>query len=436
MKTLLTITAMLTCFILANAQRLNVGDFNSIDAGATVTISLIQSDSNVVTQTNGVPGRSANVKVENGVLRIHSGPGKYEIRVKNLEGITARDAATIKSQKILNSTNLKINVSDASTVILDLNGTAVEATTKDASTLKLAGTASSFTITSSDASTVKASDLQTTTVNAISHDASRIMVCPITKITAKADGSSLIKYVGSPTEKNTSATDASVVKSDDGKTVTSGTDISSDGTANDSTDDEKGYYSHGFNDGFIGWGYVLGSDNAGATIRYGRSREFYMGVGGGYKFVKWNGIGVDVYYKSTGFFLNQDSTKKFPNTALHNQEKIALDNFGATVFDRFFIKHMFFDGGVYFEWAFSTRHVTWDDNHAAGRIGSSTKVIDRGLTFANTSNYGLSFRLGWQNGVSFYFNYRLSDMFKTTQGYPVAPPEMPQYTLGIVFGSF
>jgi hypothetical protein len=188
---------------------------------------------------------------------------------------------------------------------------------------------------------------------------------------------------------------------------------------------------HKMKDAFIGLGFVMGPSDFRAKVRYGTSREFIIGAGFGYKFVKWNGIGIDIYYKSTGYFLTQDSNKILPNTIQHNSEKISLDNFGGLVFDRFTFGKLFFDGGFYYDWAFYTKHIAWDNYTVAnGSGGSSTKAIDRQLVFLNPSNYGLMFRLGNPNGASFYFNYRMSNVFKSGSIYP----ELPPYVIGITIG--
>jgi hypothetical protein len=182
-------------------------------------------------------------------------------------------------------------------------------------------------------------------------------------------------------------------------------------------------------DAFIGAGFVLGPSSTSASVLYGQSREFTIGFGMGYKFVKWNGIGIDIYYKSTGYFLKQDSNKVLPNKIINTSEKISFDNFGGLVFDRFYFGKIYFDGGLYYDWAFYTKHITWNKDTMAN-TGSTTKTIDRQLTFLNPANYGLTFRFGSTKGLSLYFNYRLSNVFKSGEAYPKLPP----YILGLVIG--
>ncbi len=195
------------------------------------------------------------------------------------------------------------------------------------------------------------------------------------------------------------------------------------------TDSTQTPGSHKIQDAFISGGFVLGPTAKSASVLYGQSREFTIGFGMGYKFVKWNGIGIDIYYKSTGYFLKQDSNKVLPNHILHSSEKISFDNIGGLIFDRFYFGKIYFDGGFYYDWAFYTKHITWDKDTVANS-GSTTKTTDRQLVFLNPANYGLTFRFGNTKGVSLYFNYRLSNVFKSSETYPKLPP----YVLGLVIG--
>ena len=187
--------------------------------------------------------------------------------------------------------------------------------------------------------------------------------------------------------------------------------------------------SHKMQDAFIGGGFVLGSSAADGKVNYGQSREFMVGAGTGYKFCKWNGIGIDIYYKSTDFYLKQDSAKVLPNNVQHSSEKISFDNIGGLVFDRFYFGKVYLDGGFYYDWAFYTKHITWDKDTAAN-AGTTVKTIDKQLKFLAPTNYGLTFRFGSQTGISFYFNYRLSKLYKSDVTYP----QLPAYVLGLTVG--
>ena len=194
-------------------------------------------------------------------------------------------------------------------------------------------------------------------------------------------------------------------------------------------------YDHRIPDVFGGFGFVIGNSNAGAKINYGESRELFLGFGGGWLITKWDGIGFDIYYKSTSFYLAQDSGKTLPSKDIHQSEKLTFDNFGGRVFERIYMGKFFVDVGPYFEWTFFTKHVTWDSYSFS--FGNTTKVTERQLNFTNPTSYGFIFMAGKNLlGPVIYFNYRLSNLFKSPSSQGIFYPELPKYVIGITLGIF
>lgn len=437
MKTLISITTLLSITTMLHAQsgKRALGDFTMLEVHAASSVTITQSDSNAISTESdgGLPLAITNI--DNGVLRIgSSGNVSCHVWVKNLKAIKAKDASSVHSDNTLNTSSLDIVESDASIVNLSLKAGAVSAITKDASTLKLSGTADSLTVVSSDASTVKAQDLEAGKVTIKGSDASRIKVWAKNKISAKADDGSVVSYKGEPSEKSISANDNGVIKTEDGETVVKGdSDDKTSSSTNDSTSSSHSGFKHRFDDAYVGFGWVSGPNHNNADVQYGRSREFSIGFGEGYKFFKWNGIGVDVYYKSTDFFIEQNAMKTFPDATIHNAEKIAFNDFGGLLFDRFFIGKYFIDAGIYGDWIFHNRIVTWDHYD----IGGTTKTITRNaLPLLSDFDHGVQARIGSKNGISFFFNYRMTDLLKQPDGSTNGAPQLPPYVFGIDIGGF
>jgi hypothetical protein len=439
MKTLISITSLLALTVALHAQsseKRNLGTFTGIDIRDAGSVNLIQSDTDDITINSKGDLKLITTKVDDGILKIRSNSGvTCDVRIHDLKSISAHDAAVVKSQNTLKVSALNIKESDASNINLDIDGGSVTAVAKDASVLKLTGTASKLDALSSDGSSIKTTELKADTVTASASDGGVIKTWAVNKITAKATDGGVINFKGTPALKNTSADDGGAIKSDDGSTIIKEGDT--DESDKDDSTTSSGGMDHSMQDGYIGFGYVAGPEHAGARVMYGRSREFNFGFGNGYKFCKWNGIGYNVYYKSTDFFLEPDADKVLPSPVIHNAEKIAFNNIGGLVFDRFYFGKFFLDGGFYYDWIFWNRHVTWD-NYPNGdnASSSSTKTIDRNLSFIKSTDYGVQFKLGTKNGVALYFNYRLSNLFKPVSGSATGLPELPPYVLGINFGIF
>jgi Putative auto-transporter adhesin, head GIN domain len=449
MKKVIYLLASALFCLNAEAQYSNkqsVADFNAIEVGSAARITLVQSDTDYIVLTSKMPvDKMHNIEVEDGVLKITSPVGgNIEVHVKNLRSIKVNDAAKVTCTDTLKADNLSVHVSDAGYADILVHAKMLKARSNDASRVTLSGTADSLDVKASDGAHIKAADLKALNVHAISSDGSNVSVWAVNSINANATDGSDIHVKGTPVQKNTNAADGGSVSM--GDTVEKPVSNNSGG-------------KKGFNidkDAFIGMGFVMGGTKAGnaysgssypngkvdANVKYGSSREFILGFGHAYNLAKWNALGWDVYYKSTDFYLNQDSTKTFPNKALHQAEKLSFQNFGGLIYDRFYIgRKIFLDGGIYGDWTFHSKWVTWDGNSPSA---SSTKTIERNFSYVNPTNYGVMVRFGMTKGLSVYFNYRVSNLFKPIDydaGGVATPlymyyPELPAYTIGITLGSF
>jgi len=439
MKKLICITASLAFLANAEAQyvsKKNVGDFNAIEISSAVRINLIQSDSNYVTLSSKDSIKKVpKMEVKGSTLEISSlFHGTIDVHVKNLTSLRVSDAARVESKDTLKADNLTVHVSDAGRADIWLNAKYIKARANDAGNITLSGSTDSLEVKVSDASHINAFLLRANGVSVVSSDGSNADVWAVKSVSARATDGSNVHIKGSPAQKQTSASDGGSVKM-----VDTGEETTLENSSGDNSFVKMGKDTNGkkqiviTGDAFIGGGFVLGGSN-GAAIKYGNSREFMVGFGGGHKFCKWNELGLDVYYKSTGYFLNQDSGKSFPDAAHHQAQKISFQNFGGLIYDRFFFGHKtFLDGGVYGDWTFHDKLITWDNTIPNV---ASVKTTDRNLGFVNPTNYGVSVRFGSTKGLSLYFNYRLSKLFQNLPAPAAAYPQLPVYVVGVNIGGF
>jgi len=422
------------------------GDFTEIELSGLSKVNLYQSDSNyIVIQSKDSLVKNPHAYIRAGVLYITSG-FKGDIYAKNITAIRATDISSLISEDTLRANTLTLTALDAGSINVLVTAKTVTIHSKDASSITLSGSTDILEAKASDASRIYGSGLKSRIVKALASDGSSERVWAINSIDATASDGSSIHVKGSPKEKNTSATDGgSVTMNDDDALVNAFNGIvqilaKDSGKRTPSTYgrhsigsvlDKDSVWSkknsrHSYSESFIGFGFVTGGNNA-APIKYGASREFVMGLGGGYKILKWDAIGWDIYYKSTGYYFTQNASKTFPDSLKHDAQKISLQNFGGLIYDRFIFTsgyhgQLSLDLGFYFDWTFNSREVTWDNN-------SSTKIINGGLSITNPTNYGVMARLVFVRGLSCYFNYRLSNVFNYTNA-----PTLPACVLGITFG--
>jgi len=430
MKRIFFLVASLAIFTNAKAQyllRKNTGNFTGIEISSAAHVNLFQSDSSYVTfSSKDSFEKVPKVDVHGGVLEITSlFRGTINVYVQNITSIHVSDAARVSCKDTLKTDNLTVRVSGAGKADILAHAKVIKARASDAGSITLGGMADSLDVKASDASRVTGTSLKVNGVRVISSDGSSASVWAVKDIDANATDGSTVHVKGAPTQKNTSASDGGSVTMDETGEETTPVYGKHSDIEDDSVSGKK-HTGYKYGEGFIGMGFVTGGNN-GVPIKYGASREFIMGFGNAYKFLKWNAIGWDIYYKSTGYYFAQNLPKRFPDTIQHNAQKISLQNFGGFVYDRFIFASGYhgklaLDIGFYFDWTFNSREVNWDNN-------SSIKTIDRGLSITNPTNYGLTARLEFVRGLSCYFSCRLSKVFNYSDS-----PTLPACVLGITIG--
>jgi hypothetical protein len=401
----------------ANAQQAKytvnktVSSFNGVEVGSGTNVKLISSDSDYVKLSSSTSIQEVpEMNVNKGILEINSNGyrGKIEVYVHNITSIKVSDGAGLTSRDTLRVSQLSIQAFDASNINMVVCAKRIKAMAKNAGNIKLSGSTDSLDVLAEDAGDINTKDLKAAYVNAVSRDGSDITVTADSSIEANSYDGSDINIKGNPKHRINSAVD--------GGSVSFG----------DSCGGAKHYSLNG--DLFIGGGFVTGGSN-GAGVEYGNSREFIVGFGTHYNWVKWNALGWNLYYKSTDFYLAQNASKTFPEGIQYKAEKVSTQNFGVLLYDRFnFGKHLFFDAGAYGDWVFHSKHVIWNDNTTDG---STTWNKTVNLSYVNPFDYGVTARLGYDN-LAFYFNYRLSNTFQTSDDAGQLYPLMPKYVVGLI----
>jgi hypothetical protein len=187
----------------------------------------------------------------------------------------------------------------------------------------------------------------------------------------------------------------------------------------------------------IGFGFVSGNQAKGAQVEYGRSTSFLFGIRYKRKISNYYAVGFCLDYNNINYSFKQDSSKLFPDNTLHYREFLKINNFNLELYNRLnFDKRgnyigKYLDLGFYGNLPFSSTHQYHDNKVVAS--ANKTKVINSGLKYLSSYNYGLTARLG-SNRLAVYLNYRLSNQFKT---YKLSSyDELPRIIVGLQLGLF
>lgn len=447
MKKVICLIAAIVFIVNVEAQynvKKNLGDFTELELSGASRVDLFQSDSNyVVIRSRDSLAKNPHAYIAAGVLYI-TGAFRGEVHAKNIVAIRTTDACLVNSKDTLRVDKLSLRASDAGKLNILVNAKSIYSHAQDGSAISISGTTDIFESKSSDASHLYASGLKASTVKTTASDGSSEDIWAVNSIDARASDGSNIHVKGSPKDKNTTASDGSSITMDDsGEEIEPENGRHSMGPILDHDDSIFGKHHHhhdasSMGDAFIGFGFVTGG-NTGAAIKYGNSREVIMGFGGGHKFCKWDGLGFDVYYKSTDFYLAQNANKTFPDTLKHNAQKVSLQNFGGLIYDRIIFAsgyhgQLSLDLGFYFDWTFNLREVTWDNIPGTDLFSATTSKSITYLSCANPANYGVTARLVFLRGLTVYFNYRLSNALSFSTAPANYSPTLPPFVIGITFG--
>jgi hypothetical protein len=199
---------------------------------------------------------------------------------------------------------------------------------------------------------------------------------------------------------------------------------------------EKGPNRKIYRQFFLELGFMADNSNQGANTRFFYTNEKALGFRVKRRFNNYLASTLELGYRTPVFNLKQESSKMVPDNFQHDEEKIDVHTITTALHLRLNLDKRrgnylgtFIEGGGYFGYVLTSRHLTWDKPD--GSSARVTKVVEKGLHYVNKYDYGLSAKLG-HNHWSLYARYRLSDMFKKYNG--IKYQELSKLTIGVDLG--
>lgn len=168
----------------------------------------------------------------------------------------------------------------------------------------------------------------------------------------------------------------------------------------------------------------------GAEIIFGRSWTFEHGLRYKLRLNNTFSAGYEIQFKRASFFPRQQEGKRVPDQVIHEREKLVFTAIGGGLYQRVNFGRRgdyigrFIDVGVYGDWHFNIRHVSFDQ---VGKERIRTRRT--GMDYPESLGYGILARVGFNNTV-FKATYRLSDLFREDAGLP----EFTRLTIGVEMG--
>jgi hypothetical protein len=198
----------------------NVGSFSSIDVGSAFEVVLtqgnkneviVEADDNIMDQIDVSVKSNKLVVKTNGNIR---NPKKMKLYItfQSVEAMNFSGASKASATTPIKANQLKIDLSGASKLDLEINTSSLSLDLSGASRCELKGSADEFKIDTSGASRIGAFGLQTKTTKVSASGASKIEVSVSHNLSVSASGASNIQYKGAGSISNISTSGASNVR--------------------------------------------------------------------------------------------------------------------------------------------------------------------------------------------------------------------------------
>ncbi|MGK7390525.1 MAG: head GIN domain-containing protein [Candidatus Cyclobacteriaceae bacterium M2_1C_046] len=216
---LFTIAAIISSVAQEREER-KIDAFEEIKVGQAIKVRLHHSnEEKVIIESSNVDLDEIETKVRNGILYLSLDGNNYrnisvsiDVYYRNLKGLSASSASSVKSERTISGGNFQLGVSSAASVdiILDVNNLQVDVSS--AADAKLSGKTHELNAEVSSAGGINAYDLEAEIVNASASSAGSAKINVTNSLHARASSGGSIRYKGNPARSNTDSSSGGSVK--------------------------------------------------------------------------------------------------------------------------------------------------------------------------------------------------------------------------------
>lgn len=190
-----------------------------------------------------------------------------------------------------------------------------------------------------------------------------------------------------------------------------------------------------YHSGFYSFGMIFGQpDSIGSAIDSRASWHIQFGDRAKFKLNNVFSWGIENMLDYKSFRISQNEDKTFGGDVIHKKETFIVLSYEILLFTRINFDpkrgdHLgkYLDLGAFGGYNFIKRHKVVDTVNTQYGFERG-KYIMSNLKYVEKFNYGITARIGWW-GLSLYFNYRLSNLFKPFQS--INYQELPRFEAGI-----
>ncbi|HBF88194.1 MAG TPA: hypothetical protein DDX39_06080 [Bacteroidales bacterium] len=211
----------------------------------------------------------------------------------------------------------------------------------------------------------------------------------------------------------------------------------------DTLESKKGPNLKNFAHLYFEFGFNVFPQETGAEINPVKSNILKLGYKYKYKICNFYALGFDIHYLNSSFNLAQNTSKLLPDSIMHDNENIIINNLGFEFYNRFNFGRRgnmigkYMDIGAFGTFIFNKKHQSVDKSNDPNiAMGHKQEIVNTGLIYVQSYSYGVNARVGI-NRYALTASYRLSDIFKTeSESFTFNYPELPRLYIGLQIGLF
>lgn len=209
-----------------NFEQRNLGNFSSIEINDAIEVQLTNDNKESVYVGCSNPEKTDRIitEIKNGVLKVYIDNNLFKnnsdinvvvkISAPKINVIKVSDASSLTTTNTLNTDNLLIEASGASSIKVNVNTSAIKVDAHSASSVNIQGTGKLIHINASGASTVNTKKCSAEKCSVDISSASNAKIFASDEITGEVNGASNLRYTGNAPKVSVNVNGASSFEKD------------------------------------------------------------------------------------------------------------------------------------------------------------------------------------------------------------------------------
>lgn len=182
---------------------------------------------------------------------------------------------------------------------------------------------------------------------------------------------------------------------------------------------------------FVGFGFLVGENQQGSRVESDGSIDLKLGIRYKLKINETFSVGATLGFNSMNYKIRQEMGKFFPDTAMNEIERLRINGIETGIYARVNIGKRGNTVGKFIDFGYSYNLRISGNHYTKNTVNDGTvhKLTVSKLPYLKNGFSNTYLRFGIRS-LSFYLQYRFTELFRQSYGYPDLPP----FVIGIQIG--